>query len=135
MKAARPQPCPWGQPLGCHKDGARNVPPKLLRAEHRVKQLSPRAASFRQAHLPGSGWSCHPTIRLLELGPHPCTPSLALACLHSCPGGLRLLYPDDAQESHHSRVCIQQCMCIPLQAYCISPPLQHSELATGFGGR
>lgn len=44
MKAACPQTCPWGQPPGCHKDGTYDVSPKLLRAEHRVKWLSRRAA-------------------------------------------------------------------------------------------
>jgi len=52
MWAACPQPCPWGQPLGCCKDGAHNEPPKLLGAEHRIKWLSRTAASSGEAPLP-----------------------------------------------------------------------------------
>ena len=75
MKAACPQPCPWGQPPECRKEGTHNVPPKLLRAKHRVKWLSRRTASFREAHLPGSGWSHHPLPACWSWGLIPALPA------------------------------------------------------------
>ena len=92
--------------------------------------LSRRADSFREAHVPGSGWSHHPVPGDSSLCSQPGSGLSPL--LSRWP---QVATPHGGHESHHSRVGIQQCMCIPCQACCLSPPLQHSTPATGFGGR